>query len=67
MGTPTVVVTTTEFETLTREVAASYGLADVRVAVVEHPPGGISDEEVAERARAAAESVLGLLSASGDA
>ncbi len=65
MGTPTVVVTTTAFEALTREVARSFGLPDARIAVVEHPLGGISEEEVAGRARAAAEEVLGLLSAGG--
>jgi hypothetical protein len=34
------VVTTTKFERLTAQVAASFGWADARIAVVDHPLGG---------------------------
>ena len=60
-GVPTVVVTTTAFEGLTWEVARSLGFQDVRVAVVEHPLGGIAADAVGARADGLVESLVSLL------
>lgn len=60
-GIPTVVVTTTAFEGLTREVARSLGFPDLRVAVVEHPLGGITADAVGARADGLVESLVSLL------
>jgi len=57
-----VVVTTTAFEGLTRAVADRARL-DARIAVVEHPLGGIPESEVLARADAAVEQVLALFTA----
>ena len=55
-------VTTTAFEGLTRAVADRARL-DARIAVVEHPLGGIPESEVLARADAAVEQVLALFTA----
>jgi hypothetical protein len=65
VGIPTVVVTTTSFEPLTQQVAAAYGVPDARIAVVAHPLGGISEDDVIERADGAVEQVLSLLTGAG--
>jgi hypothetical protein len=65
LGVPTVVVTTTSFEPLTRQVAAAYGVPDARIAVVAHPLGGIGEGDVIERADSAVEAVLSLLTGVG--
>ena len=62
-GVPCVLLATGPFEGLARQLGESYGFARTRVAIVEHPLGGISKEAVHERAAAVAEAVLGLLSA----
>ncbi len=58
---PTVVVTTTQFETLTRTVAATLGLASARILVVPHPLGGTDPATVAEWADSIADRALALL------
>jgi hypothetical protein len=63
-GTPTVVVATTAFEALARTVAARAHLLAARIAVVEHPLGGISETAVRARAERAVEDVLALLTTS---
>ncbi len=55
------VVTTTRFESLTRQVAASLGMADLRILVVDHPLGGTDPDTVLAWADAAVETTLGLL------
>jgi hypothetical protein len=60
-GRPTVLVATTAFAALARQVAAASGLPEARIAVVAHPLGGISEADVVARADEAVEGVLGLL------
>jgi hypothetical protein len=62
-GRPAVVFTTTLFEALTRQVAASFGLPDARIVVVDHPLGGTDAATIERRADAAVDEVLTLLSA----
>jgi surfactin synthase thioesterase subunit len=64
-GRPTVVVATTAFASLARQVAATYHVPDARIAVIEHPLGGISTAEVLARAEGVVEDVLALFTASG--
>jgi hypothetical protein len=59
-GRPTVVVATTAFAGLARAVAEQYHLPGARIAVVEHPLGGIPHDAVLERAARAVEDVLAL-------
>lgn len=54
-------VATTSFAGLARQVAASFGLAQARIAVVEHPLGGISDADVIDRAEHVVDEVLTLV------
>jgi hypothetical protein len=58
-------MTTTKFERLTAQVAASFGLPDARIAVVDHPLGGTAEKVIVEWADASVEAVLGLLTGSG--
>jgi hypothetical protein len=60
-GRPTVLVATTAFAALARQVAAACGLPTARIAVVTHPLGGIAAADVTSRADEAVEAVLGLL------
>ena len=55
------VVATTPFAVLAHEVANAFGLPEARVAVVEHPLGGVAEEAVVRRADAAIDVVLALL------
>jgi hypothetical protein len=57
-GRPTVVVATREFETLARAVADRAHLPDARIVVVEHPLGGITDDEVRARSRSVVDDVI---------
>ena len=49
-GIPTVVIGTVEFETLARLEAANRGLAELPLALVPHPLGGIGENEVKAKA-----------------
>jgi hypothetical protein len=62
LGTPTVVVTTTQFVGLTTRVAASFGLAECRVVVVEHPLGGTDAQTILARADGLVEAIVTSLS-----
>ena len=62
---PTVLLTTERFEDLSREVARTYALPQMRLAAIEHPLGAIPDEAIDARADAVIESVLAQLR-SGD-
>lgn len=57
---PSVVVTTTAFLPLAEEVASSLGFPDARIAVVEHPLGGISEADVAARAERLVDALVSL-------
>ena len=54
-------VTTTSFEALARSVADAYGLPEARIAVVEHPLGGIDDDAVRARAESVIDDVVALV------
>ena len=54
------VLTTTAFLHLTREVAGALGLPEARIVVVPHPIGGIEEPEALDRARSIVEQVLDL-------
>lgn len=62
-GRPTVVFTTTKFEQLTRTVAGSYGMPDLRIVTVPHPLGGTDEETILRWADAAVDDVIALLAA----
>jgi hypothetical protein len=49
-GIPTVVMGTFEFEQLARLEAKNRGLADLPLALIPHPLGGIREEEVVKKA-----------------
>ncbi len=55
------IVTTTEFRSLTDQVAASLGLPDARIVEVDHPLGGTDEDTVRAWADAAVEETLRLL------
>jgi hypothetical protein len=57
-GVPTVVVTTTGFENLTRQVAVAFGLPTARIVTVAHPLGGIEEDAVLARAATIVEDVM---------
>jgi len=51
------VIATTHFEDLARELGELKGFSP-RVAVIEHPLGGVTEDEVVVRARRAVESII---------
>ena len=57
-------MTTTKFENLTAQVAASFGFPNARIAVVDHPLGGTSEDVIVQWADASVEAVLGLMTQS---
>jgi hypothetical protein len=56
-GIPTVVMGTKEFETLAVLEARNRGLADLPLALIPHPLGGIHEEEVVCKAELVIEAV----------
>jgi hypothetical protein len=58
LGVPTVVLGTVEFETLARLEARTRGLADLPLALIPHPLGGIHEDEVVRKADLAIEAVV---------
>ncbi len=54
-------VATTAFRALAADVAATLGLPDVRIVAIEHPLGGTGEAAVLDRADAAIEPALRLL------
>jgi hypothetical protein len=57
-GIPTVVMGTKEFETLATLEARNRGLADLPLALIPHPLGGIREEEVVRKAELVIEVVV---------
>jgi hypothetical protein len=57
-GVPTAVMGTFEFEALARLEAKNRGIETLPLALVPHPLGGISEDEVVRKADLALESVL---------
>ncbi len=57
-GIPTVVMGTKEFETLATLEARNRGLADLPLALIPHPLGGIREEEVVRKAELVIEGVV---------
>jgi hypothetical protein len=60
-GIPTVVFTTTKFERLTRTIAASYGVPDLRIVVAPHPLGGTDPATITQWADDLVDEVLAQL------
>jgi hypothetical protein len=56
-GIPTVVMGTHEFEQLAKLEAKNRGLADLPLALIPHPLGGIREDEVRKKAELAVETV----------
>jgi hypothetical protein len=56
-GIPTVVMGTYEFEQLARLESKNRGLADLPLALIPHPLGGIREDEVVKKADLAVEVV----------
>jgi hypothetical protein len=56
-GIPTVVMGTYEFEQLAKLEAKNRGLADLPLALIPHPLGGIREDEVRKKAEQAVETV----------
>ena len=56
-GIPTVVMGTYEFEQLARLESKNRGLADLRLALIPHPLGGIREDEVVKKAELVVEVV----------
>ena len=57
-GVPTAVMGTFEFEQLARLEAMNRGIADLPLALVPHPLGGIKEDEVVRKADLVIEAVL---------
>ncbi len=57
-GIPTVVIGTKEFESLATLEARNRGLAELPLALIPHPLGGIHEEEVVKKADLAIETVV---------
>ena len=57
-GVPTAVMGTFEFEQLARLEAKNRGIADLPLALVPHPLGGIKEDEVVRKAELVIEAVL---------
>lgn len=56
---------TSSFEALAAGVAETLGVPDLRIVAVDHPLGGIDEAAVIDRADAAVEPTLRLLTGSG--
>jgi hypothetical protein len=56
-GIPTVVMGTYEFEQLAKLEAKNRGLADLPLALIPHPLGGIREDEVVKKAEMVVEVV----------
>ena len=54
------VVTTTKFRRLTKQVASSLGADDLRIVVVDHPLGGTDPQTVQSWAGEAADAAMAL-------
>ena len=57
-GIPTVVMGTYEFEQLAKLESRNRGLADLPLALIPHPLGGIREEEVVKKADLAVDVVV---------
>jgi hypothetical protein len=57
-GVPTVVLGTEEFVALARLEARNRGIADLPLALIPHPLGGIREEEVVKKADLAIDAVV---------
>jgi len=57
-GVPTVVLGTWEFEALARLEAQNRGIADLPLALIPHPLGGIREDEVVKKADLALDAVV---------
>jgi len=60
----TIAVATTEFEELAVQSAARSGLVRPRIAVVEHPVGGLLEPQLDERSRSMVDEIIALFTTS---
>jgi hypothetical protein len=60
-GIPTVLVTTTQFRPVAAALAAATGLPEMRTLVVGHPIGGVDHDTLRDRADAACDDLIALL------
>ena len=58
------VVTTTKFLNLTKQVAANFGLPDARICTVEHPLGGTDEDTIVRWADGAVDEIIKLFTLS---
>ena len=65
MGRPTILLATSRFADFARESALGYGLPQARIAVVDHPLGGVAEAQIVARADAVLEEVVRLLTRRG--
>jgi hypothetical protein len=64
-GIPSVVMGTFEFEQLAKLEAKNRGLADLPLALIPHPLGGIREDEVLKKAEQVVDVVVKALTLSG--
>jgi hypothetical protein len=60
-GIPTATICSTEFVTLGRAESVALGLADLPIAIIQHPLGGLQPEAVQQRAHSVVDKVSQLL------
>ena len=60
-GIPTVTICTEAFVELARTEAKNLGLPDLPLAIVQHPMGGLSTEQVLQRSHEAWDQVIAAL------
>ena len=66
LGTPALAIVTTEFMRLAQTTVKSCGMPGLRIIEVPHPIGGIPEEDVRAKARAAAAEIVGNKPSGGD-
>jgi hypothetical protein len=64
-GIPSVVMGTFEFEQLAKLEARNRGMADLRLALIPHPLGGIREDEVLKKAEQVIDVVVKALTVPG--
>lgn len=65
-GVPAILFGSTAFVPLARSIAQTSGLTDLRMVIVDHPLGGISEDDLAQRIDDAYDQIVELLGESGE-
>ncbi len=66
-GIPAILFASTAFLPLARSIVQTSGLEDLRIVIIDHPLGGISEDDLAARIDAAYEQAVSLLEEAGEA